>query len=93
MADTLTSRIINAHFNVMTLGTTENPQTIGFVQKVRKERRMTRHDEAMQMLDQLETLLKRTEDTPERMPTNRALLIVARVVYWLLERWAKEHGK
>ncbi len=48
---------------------------------------MTRKDEAMQMLDQLETLLKRTEDTPERMPTNRAFLMVARVVYWLLRDW------
>ena len=52
---------------------------------------MTKRDEAMQMLDQLETLLKRTEDTPDRMPTNRAFLIVARVVFWLLERWIREH--
>lgn len=41
----------------------------------------------MQMLDQLETLLKRTEDTPDRMPTNRAFLALARVVYWLLRDW------
>lgn len=45
----------------------------------------------MQMLDEMETLLLRTEDTPERMPTNRAFLVLARVVYWLLERWIKEH--
>lgn len=51
---------------------------------------MTKRDEAMQMLDEMETLLKRTEDTPERMPTNRALLVIARVVYWLLERWIRE---
>lgn len=53
---------------------------------------MSRKEEAMQMLDQLETLLKRTEDTPERMPTNRALLMVARVVFWLLERWVRQNG-
>lgn len=53
---------------------------------------MTKRAEAMQMLDQLETLLKKTEDTPDRMPTNRAFLMVARVVYWLLERWIKEKG-
>lgn len=52
---------------------------------------MTRKDEAMQMLDQLETLLLRTEDTPDRMPTNRAFLALARVVFWLLERWIREH--
>ena len=51
---------------------------------------MTKRDEAMKMLDQLESLLKQTEDTPNRMPTNRAFLMVARVVYWLLERWIKE---
>lgn len=54
---------------------------------------MTRRDEAMQMLDQLETLLKRTEDSPDRMPTNRAFLMVARAVYWLLERWVREHDR
>lgn len=54
---------------------------------------MTRRDEAMQMLDEMETLLKRTEDTPERMPTNRAFLMVARVVFWLLERWIREHER
>lgn len=55
--------------------------------------RVTRKGEAMQMLDEMETLLKRTEDTPERMPTNRAFLMVARVVYWLLERWVREHER
>lgn len=44
----------------------------------------------MKMLGQLEDLLKRTEDTPERMPTNRAFLVIARAVYWLLERWIRE---
>lgn len=53
---------------------------------------MTRHDEAMQMLDQLETLLKKTEDSPDRMPTNRAFLMVARVVYWLLRDWVRNDG-
>ena len=53
---------------------------------------MTKKDEAMQMLDQLETLLKKTEDTPDRMPTNRAFLMVARVAYWLLERYIREKG-
>ena len=54
---------------------------------------MTKTDEAMQMLDQLEDLLKKTEDTYERMPTNRAFLMVVRVVYWLLERWVREHDR
>ena len=53
---------------------------------------MTKTDEAMQMLDQLETLLKKTEDSPDRMPTNRAFLMVVRVVYWLLERWVRQNG-
>lgn len=52
---------------------------------------MSKRDEAMKMLGQLEDLLKKTEDTPERMPTNRAFLVVARVVYWLLEKWIREH--
>lgn len=43
------------------------------------------------MLDQLETLLKKTEDTPDRMPTNRAFLMVVRVVYWLLERYIRSN--
>ena len=53
---------------------------------------MTKRDEAMSMLDQLENLLKKTEDTPDRMPTNRAFLFLARIVYWLLERWIREHA-
>jgi len=52
---------------------------------------MTRKEESMQMLDQMQDLLKKTEDTPDRMPTNRAFLMVARAVYWLLERWIKEN--
>ena len=52
---------------------------------------MNKRDEAMSMLDQLENLLKKTEDTPDRMPTNRAFLFLARIVYWLLERWIREH--
>ena len=53
---------------------------------------MTKRDEAMQMLDQLENLLKKTEDSPDRMPTNRAFLMVVRVVFWLLERWVRQNG-
>jgi len=52
---------------------------------------MTKKDEAMQMLDQLQDALGKWEKRPDFMPTNRALLIVARVVYWLLERWIKEN--
>ena len=51
---------------------------------------MTRMDEAMQMLDQLQDALGKWERNHERMPTNRALLAVARVVYWLLERWIRD---
>lgn len=53
---------------------------------------MTKREEAMRMLDQMENLLKGTEDTPDRMPTNRAFLMVARVVYWILERWIRENA-
>lgn len=52
---------------------------------------MTKRDEAMQMLDQLQDALGRLERQPDFMPTNRALLVIARVVYWLLERWIREH--
>lgn len=52
---------------------------------------MTKRDEAMQMLDQMEDALGRLERNHDFMPTNRALLVIARVVYWLLERWIKEH--
>lgn len=52
---------------------------------------MTKTDEAMRMLDQLQDLLMHLEKNPDRMPTNRALLIVARVVYWLLERYIRSN--
>ena len=52
---------------------------------------MTKRDEAVQMLGQLQTILKKVEDTHDRMPTNRLFLMLARVVYWLLERWIREH--
>ena len=48
---------------------------------------MAKRDEAMQMLDQLENLMKKVEDTPYREVTNRAFLALARVVYWLLRDW------
>ena len=51
---------------------------------------MEKRDEAMQMLDQLQDALGRLERNQEFMPTNRALLVIARVVYWLLERWIRE---
>lgn len=50
---------------------------------------MTKRDEAMQMLDQLQDALGRLEKSQDRMPTNRALLVIARVVYWLLERYIR----
>lgn len=52
---------------------------------------MTKRDEAMQMLDQMQDALLRLERNPDFMPTNRALLVIARAVYWLLERWIREH--
>ena len=52
---------------------------------------MTKRDEAMQMLDQLQDALGKLERNPDRMPTNLALLVIARVAYWLLERWVREH--
>lgn len=53
---------------------------------------MTRRDEAMQMLDQLQDALGKLERNPDRMPTNRAFLMVTRVVFWLLERWVRQNG-
>ena len=52
---------------------------------------MSWRDEAMQMLDQLQDALGRLERNQDRMPTNRALLAVARVVYWLLERYIRSN--
>ncbi len=52
---------------------------------------MTKKDEAMKMLDQMENALGKWEKKPDFMPTNRALLIVARAVYWLMERYIREH--
>ena len=52
---------------------------------------MTKRDEAMQMLDQLQDALGKLERNPDRMPTNRALLVIARVVYGLLERWIRSN--
>lgn len=52
---------------------------------------MTKTDEAMRMLDQLQDALGKWERNPDFMPTNRALLIVARVVYWLLERYIRSN--
>lgn len=53
---------------------------------------MTKRDEAMRMLDQMEQMLKVVSYADEnRMPTMKAFLVVARVVYWLLERWIREH--
>lgn len=55
---------------------------------------MTKRDEAMQMLDQMEQMLKVVSYADEnRMPTMKAFLVVARVVYWLLERWIREEDK
>lgn len=55
---------------------------------------MTRRDEAMQMLDQLENALIECEKAPrENTPTMRAFLMVARAVYWLLERYIREGEK
>lgn len=54
---------------------------------------MTRMDEAMRMLDQMENLLIVLEKSGEdRQMTKRTYLVLARVVYWLLERWIRENG-
>jgi len=42
--------------------------------------------EEMKMLDQLQDMLKACEKHPENMPTMKSFLMVARAVYWLLER-------
>ena len=54
---------------------------------------MSKQQEAMQMLDQMENMLIQLEKSGEdRQMTKRSYLVLARVVYWLLERWIKEHG-
>ena len=51
---------------------------------------MTKTDEAMQMLDQLENALIECEKAPrENTPTMRAFLMVARAVYWLLQNYVR----
>ena len=53
---------------------------------------MTRTDEAMKMLDQLQDLLMHLEKNYDKITLNRATLMVARVVYFLLEQWIRERG-
>lgn len=54
---------------------------------------MTKKDEAMKMLDQLENMLIALEKSGEdRQMTKRAYIVLTRVVYWLLERWVREKG-
>ena len=48
--------------------------------------------DAMRMLDQMQDVLLCLEKEPDRMPTNRLLLMTARVAYWLLERWIRERS-
>lgn len=56
--------------------------------------RRTRHEKAVQMLDQLEDLLLKCEEADQtRIPTMKAFLMVARINYFLLERWVKEHDQ
>lgn len=51
---------------------------------------MTKTDEAMQMLDQLENVLIEVEKAPrENSPTWRAFIVLARVVYYLLMKEVK----
>lgn len=52
---------------------------------------MTRRDEAMQMLDQLENVLIECEKAPrENTPTMKAFIIVLRVCYFLLMDKARD---
>lgn len=51
-----------------------------------------------EMLDQMQNLLAVIEraaadeaNGADRIPTMRTMLILTRVVYFLLERWVKEH--
>lgn len=54
---------------------------------------MTRSDEAMQMLDQLENVLIEVEKAPmENSPTMRAFIVLARVVYYLLREKVRNNG-
>ena len=53
---------------------------------------MSKRDEAMRMLDQMQDMLIALEKSGEdRQMTKRTYLVLARVVYWLLERWIREH--
>lgn len=49
---------------------------------------MTKHEEGVQKLEQLEDLLYRLEHGQQSQKTQLAL---ARIVYFLLERWCREH--
>lgn len=52
---------------------------------------MTKRDEAMQMLDQLENVLIECEKAPrENTPTMLAFIVVLRVCYFLLKDRAKK---
>lgn len=57
---------------------------------------MTKKDEAMQMLDQLENALFAIEKDVrcgfDTGATSKTFLMFARAVYWLLERWIREKG-
>ena len=51
---------------------------------------MSRRDEAMQMLDQLENALIECEKAPkENTPTMKAFLVLAKVVYYLMREWCR----
>lgn len=56
---------------------------------------MTKHDEALYMMDELDKVLKAWEkpDGEFRQPTIKGMLVLARVVRWLLERYLQKVEK
>lgn len=52
---------------------------------------MTKNEEGVRNLDQVENLVIKLEKGTGDLATKKAVLILARAVWWLLERWLREH--
>ena len=49
--------------------------------------KMTKHEEGVRLLEEMEDLLYKIE----KGTATRPILALARVVWWLLREWVKEH--
>lgn len=50
----------------------------------------TKYDEAVEKLNDLENILIRLE-TSDGYATKKVVIALARAVWWLMERWVREH--